>query len=111
METTATAARRITFGRPVHTVALIALLLGLVYSLVLAWAERRLPIIPDYITAEVMGGVLISLIPVALAARHEARFGGLSWRIYEQMVAVAFIGTGVPIVAWQVVEYILRHHS
>lgn len=103
-----TAARTYRFGRPVQTVFIATLLLGIVYSLALAYLERRLPITPTYTALEVVGGVIIALLPVALTARYEARLAGLAWQTYERMVIVAFVGTGTPILIWQLIEIFLR---
>lgn len=105
----ATTTRTATFGRPVKTVVVVAAVLGLLSSLALAFLERRYAIIPDYTALEVVGGVILALLPVALTARHEARFGGLTWRAYERMVAAGFAGTGLPILIWQGIEVVLRH--
>lgn len=98
-----------TFGRPIQTVAVAAFILGLLSSLALAYLERRLPITPDYTALEVIGGVILALLPVMLTARYEARFAGLSWRTYERMVCAAFAGASLPIVCWQLIELVLRH--
>lgn len=106
---TLNATRTRTFGRPVKTVAAVAAVLGLLSSLALAALERRYAITPDFTALEVVGGVILALLPVALTARHEARFGGLTWRTYERMVAAGFVGTGLSIILWQIVEFVLRH--
>lgn len=104
----AIAAKTYTFGRPVKTVAVVAFALGVVYALALAYLERRLPINPDYTSLEVVGGVVLSLAPVAITARYEARLAGVTWRCYERMVCAGFIGSGLPIIIWQAIEFVLR---
>lgn len=81
------------FGRPIPTVFIAALLLGLFYAVAVAYLERYLPI-PSALQVGI--GVLLTLLPVAVVARHEARFAGLHWRIYERMVLVACLGAGIP---------------
>lgn len=103
-----TADTAFTFGRPVKTVAVAAFVLGLAYSLALAYLARQLPTNPNYTALEVVGGVLLSLLPVALTARYEARFAGLAWRTYERMVFVAFAGFGLPVIFWLGIEFALR---
>jgi hypothetical protein len=105
----AAAATTYTFGRPVKTVAVVAFVLGVLYALSLAYLERQYPINPDYTALEVVGGVVISLLPVFFTARYEARLAGLSWRTYERMVCVGFIGSGLPILIWQAIEFVVRH--
>jgi hypothetical protein len=95
-------------ARPLPTVFFTALLLGLSYSLALAYLERRLPIIPDYTALEVVGGVILTMLPVAFIARRAARLTMLTWQTYERMVVVAFLGTGLPVLIWQVMEFALR---
>lgn len=80
--------------------------LSVIYSVVLGQIERHYPIKPDHTWAEVAGGVLISLVPVALAARkHRA----LDWRIYENAVWRSFFASGTPIILWQIGEAVVRH--
>ncbi|NJP05964.1 MAG: hypothetical protein HC837_10250 [Chloroflexaceae bacterium] len=80
------------------------------YALVLAWLERRWPRMkPDHIWAEVVGGVMISLMPVALEARQTARsvqqsHAPLNWQSYEQAVWLAFVAAATPIMLWQLSE-------
>jgi hypothetical protein len=74
--------------------------------------ERRYPIRPDHIWAEVAGGVLIALVPVALHARKEPRtprWG--NWRSYENAVWSSFIAAGTPIILWQIGEAVFRHRE
>jgi hypothetical protein len=94
--------------RPLLTVFFTALLLGLSYSLALAYLERRLPIIPDYTALEVVGGVILTMLPVAFTARRTARLTMLTWQSYERMVVIAFLGTGLPVLTWQLIEFIVR---
>jgi hypothetical protein len=90
------------------------------YAAALAWLERRLPFIkPDHIWAEVAGGVLVSLLPVALAARQSAAASAatddldepLTWQTYESTVWRSFWAAGVPIVLWQLGEAVVRQHE
>jgi hypothetical protein len=85
-----------------------ATVLGLatVYAATLSFLERRYPLKPDHIWAEVAGGVLISLVPVALRARRQPQ---LDWRGYEGAVWRSFIAAGTPIILWQIGESVLRH--
>lgn len=80
--------------------------LSMAYSGVLGWLERRYPIKPDHTWAEVAGGVLITLVPVALEGR---RFSRLDWRVYEETVWRCFFASGVPIILWQLGEQVVRH--
>jgi hypothetical protein len=79
--------------------------LSTLYAAALSYLERRYPIKPDHIWAEVAGGVLISLVPAALAARQARQ---LDWRIYEGAIWRSFIAAGTPIILWQLGEAILR---
>jgi hypothetical protein len=76
-----------------------------IYAATLSYLERRYPIKPDHIWAEVAGGVLISLVPVALAAR---KMRHLDWRIYEGTIWRSFIASGTPIILWQIGEAMFR---
>lgn len=89
------------------TVGLPLKVLGLAtgYAAALSYLERRLPIKPDHIWAEVAGGVLISLIPVALSARRDPQ---LDWRRYEGAIWRSFIASGTPIILWQITEAMMR---
>lgn len=92
-------------NEPIPAVLGITASLGTVYALVLSQVERQLPINPDFTAVSVVGGVLISLAPVMwLARRQRPR----NWRVYERMVAAGFVGTGLPIILWQLIELILR---
>lgn len=75
------------------------------YAATLSYLERRFPIKPDHIWAEVAGGVLISLVPVALAARRNPQ---IDWRHYEGAVWRNFIASGTPIILWQIGEAMFR---
>lgn len=79
--------------------------LSTLYAAALGYLERRYPIKPDHIWAEVAGGVLISLVPAALAARRARE---LDWRIYEGTIWRSFIAAGTPIILWQIGEAMLR---
>jgi hypothetical protein len=88
--------------------------LSVAYSVALGWLERKFPNIkPDHIWAEVAGGVLISLVPVALEARRQSRKlegkDTLQWQTYEGAVWRAFFASGTPIILWQLGEAIFRH--
>ncbi|NTU82602.1 MAG: hypothetical protein HGA45_25075 [Chloroflexales bacterium] len=89
------------------TVSVPLQVLGLasVYAATLSYLERHFPIKPDHTWAEVAGGVLISLVPVALSAR-KARH--LDWRLYEGTVWRSFIASGTPIILWQIGEAMFR---
>jgi hypothetical protein len=76
------------------------------YAAALSYLERRYPIKPDHIWAEVAGGVMISLVPLALDAR---RFERVEWRTYEDAVWRCFIAAGTPIILWQLGEAMWRH--
>lgn len=80
--------------------------LSTAYAAVLHVLERRYPIKPDHIWAEVAGGVMISLLPVALKARKAPQ---LNWRAYESAVWVSFAAAGMPIILWQLGEAVFRH--
>lgn len=86
-------------------VPLTVLGLSTIYSSVLGWLERRYPIKPDHTWAEVAGGVLITLVPVAYSAR---RYPDLNWRTYEAAVWRCFFASGVPIILWQLGEAVIR---
>lgn len=90
--------------------------LSTAYAASLSWLERRFPgIKPDHVWAEVAGGVLISLIPVALEARRlhqqEAYMEdpAINWQMYETTIWCSFIASGAPIILWQIGESVLRH--
>jgi hypothetical protein len=90
--------------------------MSIAYSVCLGWLERKYPNIkPDHIWAEVAGGVLISLVPVALEARRQRRKSQeqdkepLQWQVYEGAVWRAFFASGTPIILWQIGEAIFRH--
>lgn len=89
------------------TVSIPMKVLGIatVYAATLSYLERRFPIKPDHIWAEVAGGVLISLVPVALSARKAQH---LDWRLYEGAIWRSFIASGTPIILWQIGEAMLR---
>jgi len=76
-----------------------------VYAAALSYLERHYPIKPDHTWAEVAGGVLIALVPVALAARKAEQ---LDWRRYEGAVWRSFIAAGAPIILWQLGEAMVR---
>lgn len=78
--------------------------LGAAYSGVLAVLERRLPIKPTWVALEVIGGVLLVGLPVIGTARSTAA-RAITWRDYERLVIVGFIGAGTPICLWQALEY------
>ncbi len=80
--------------------------LATAYSLALGWLERRYPIRPDHIWAEVAGGVMISLVPITIGARTSRN---VDWRVYENAVWRSFIASGTPIILWQLGEAITRH--
>lgn len=89
--------------------------LSIAYAGALGWLERKFPDIkPDYIWAEVVGGVLVSLVPVAMQARQYPETlpddppPPLHWQTYEGSVWAAFIAAGAPIVLWQLGESLLR---
>lgn len=79
--------------------------LSTLYAAALGYLERRYPIKPDHTWAEVAGGVLISLLPVALTARNARQ---MNWRRYESAIWRCFIASGTPIIVWQIGEAILR---
>lgn len=85
-------------------VARMTLILGALYALALALLERVLPIKPAWVAFEVVGGVLLVGFPVMMIARA-APPAGITWRDYERMVIVGFIGAGMPILVWQALEY------
>lgn len=76
-----------------------------VYAATLSYLERRFPIKPDHIWAEVTGGVMIALVPVALTAR---KTGQIDWRLYEGAIWRSFIAAGMPIILWQIGEAMMR---
>ncbi|MCS6882955.1 MAG: hypothetical protein RMK84_18380 [Oscillochloridaceae bacterium] len=84
---------------------LVTLGLSTAYAAALSYLERRLPIKPDHTWAEVAGGVLITLVPVAIAARRHPE---MDWRQYEAAVWRSFIASGTPIILWQIGEAMLR---
>ena len=79
--------------------------LSAAYAVTLNYLERRFPIKPDHTWAEVAGGVLLCLVPVALSARKSRQ---LDWRLYENMVWRSFIASGTPIILWQLGEAMFR---
>jgi hypothetical protein len=87
--------------------------LSIAYAAVLGVLERKFPTIrPDHIWAEVAGGVLISLVPVALEARRQTAHGAqVNWQTYEGAVWRAFFASGTPIILWQLGESIVRHRE
>lgn len=86
-------------------VTLKVLGIATVYAGTLSYLERRFPIKPDHIWAEVAGGVMIALVPVALTARKARQ---LDWRLYEGAIWRSFIAAGTPIILWQIGEAMLR---
>jgi hypothetical protein len=95
------------------TVPLQVMGLSAGYATALGWLERRFPSIkPDHIWAEVAGGVLVTLLPVSLAAHRkppEPETTPISWQSYEGAVWRSFCAAAVPIVLWQLAEAVLRH--
>ncbi len=87
------------------SVPLQVLCLSTAYSAALGYLERRFPIKPDHTWAEVAGGVLISLVPVAFSARKAKQ---IDWRVYEGAVWRSFIASGTPIILWQIGEAVMR---
>lgn len=85
-------------------VARMTLSFGAAYSLGLAFLERALPIKPTWVALEVVGGVVLVGLPVMMVARA-AQAAGITWRDYERMVIVGFVGAGMPILVWQGLEY------
>lgn len=87
------------------TVPLQVMGLSAVYAAALGWIERRYPIKPDHTWAEVAGGVVISLLPIALEARRRPT---IDWRTYENIVWRCFMASGMPIILWQLGEALIR---
>jgi hypothetical protein len=87
------------------SVPLQVLGLATAYAATLNYLERHFPIKPDHTWAEVAGGVLISLVPVALSARKARQ---IDWRAYESTIWRSFIASGTPIILWQIGEAMLR---
>lgn len=82
------------------------------YAALLALLERKYPTIkPDHTWAEVAGGVMIALVPVAVAARRslQTNGNGISWQAYEGAIWRSFIAAGAPIILWQLGESVMRH--
>lgn len=79
--------------------------LSTAYAAALSSLERRYPIKPDHTWAEVAGGVIISLLPIALEARRKP---SLDWRTYETALWLSFFASGIPIIIWQLGEAMLR---
>jgi hypothetical protein len=90
---------------PMLGLPLMTMGLSTAYAAALSYLERRLPIKPDHTWAEVAGGVLITLVPVAIAARRQP---DMDWRQYEAAVWRSFIASGTPIILWQIGEAMLR---
>ncbi len=83
--------------------------LATVYAAALELLQRRFPtLLPDHLWAEVAGGVILSLAPVALTAR---RMRQLDWRRYEDLVWRSFVAAGIPIILWQLGENVLRRSA
>jgi len=76
--------------------------LATAYAAVLDRLERRLPIHPRYIWLEVVGGVLITVVPVMIARRANPM---LSARDYERLIIAGFVASGTPIILWQLIRY------
>lgn len=91
-----------------NRVVISALSLSTLYASVLSQLERRYPIKPDHIWAEVAGGVVVSLLPLAWEARRSPE---LSWRNYELNLWMSFFATGAPIILWQLGEAVMRQHE
>ncbi len=72
------------------------------YAIVLDRLERRLPIHPRYIWVEVVGGVLITMLPVMIARRTTP---SMTADEYEQLVLAGFVASGAPIILWQLLRY------
>lgn len=87
-------------------VARVTFMLGVGYALILAILERILPIKPNWVALEVIGGVLLVGLPVMLIARTSTA-DMLTWRDYERMVIAGFIGAGLPICIWQTITYLV----
>ncbi|MBO9312368.1 MAG: hypothetical protein J7456_02140 [Chloroflexus sp.] len=101
---TVTEADHLTVQLPLQVIGLSS-----VYAATLSLLQRRFPtVLPDHLWAEVAGGVVLSLAPVALAAR---RLGHLDWRRYEELVWRSFVAAGIPIILWQLGENILRQQA
>ncbi|WP_322489764.1 hypothetical protein [Chloroflexus sp.] len=83
--------------------------LSTAYAATLELLQRRYPtVLPDHLWAEVAGGVVLSLAPVALAAR---RLRNLDWRNYEDLVWRSFVAAGIPIILWQLGANALRRRE
>jgi hypothetical protein len=82
--------------------------LATAYAALLAYIERRYLIKPDHTWAEVAGGVLITLVPVAIEARHQEPE---RWQDYESAVFTSFIASGAPIILWQLGEALYRNQE
>lgn len=83
--------------------------LSTAYAATLELLQRRYPtVLPDHLWAEVAGGVVLSLAPVALAAR---RLRNLDWRNYEDLVWRSFVAAGIPIILWQLGTNALRRRE
>lgn len=90
-------------GRLQGQVILATAILGASYAGALSVLERALPIKPNWVALEVIGGVLLVGLPVSWVARIAG--APLTWRDYERFVIAGFVGAGVPICLWQALEY------
>jgi hypothetical protein len=82
--------------------------LSMLYASALNRLERLFPIKPDHTWAEVTGGVIVSLLPIALEARRQST---LDWRTYETTLWLSFFASGTPIILWQLGEAMLRQRE
>jgi hypothetical protein len=82
------------------------------YAAALGWLERKFPSIkPDHIWVEVAGGVLVTLLPVTIAAHRmhsEQEKEAIHWQTYEGTVWRAFFSSAIPVVLWQLGEAVVR---
>lgn len=92
---------------------------AVIYAVVLAWAERRFALIPNWTVAEVILGTVIifgaAIFGAALYAKdtlYEDTYETITVRqaVWETVgvFVVAATATGAPIFVWQVVEITLR---
>ncbi len=82
--------------------------LSMIYATLLSRLERHFPIKPDHTWAEVTGGVVVSLAPLALEARRHSK---LDWRTYETTLWLSFFASGAPIILWQLGEAMMRQYE
>jgi hypothetical protein len=92
---------------------LVGLLVGILFQLVLIPLQPRLE--PGYAWVEVAVGAILAVVVAEAVALRQERLRSFStvldWRTYRATVLDAFIGVGVPVVIYEIVNHLILGHA